>query len=1219
MSVRLTPRPFRLLCTLLVLFISTTAIGQTTYYVRTTGSDAADGTSWSTAFLTLQKALVTAQSGDQIWVATGTYYPDEGPGQTDNDRSSAFAMKNGISILGGFPASDNPVLGDRDPDSFTTVLSGDIDKNNSTDNGNAYHVIRNPAGLNSSALIDGFIITGGNASAGSAPDNAGGGIYNSSTSPAFVNCRISGNIATNGGGVFNVSSSPVLTGCSLQSNSAVFGGGMYSNDNGSPKLINCILRQNTTTNQGGGLFNQTSANTVAVNTAFQSNTAPSGGAVYNNLASPVLINCSFQANSANNGGAIRSVNSSSVTLVNSVLGGNSGGNTFSTNSSTLTVAYSLFDATVTAGFTSGPGNLTTLTSPFLSASSVALPACSPAINAGDNASYNTLSGHASDLAGKPRFFGNGTIDMGAVELQAVPDQAPTRLYVSATQSATTGDGLSWPTAFTNLQSALACPCSQSLTEIWVATGTYYPDEGPGQTDNDRSSAFAMLNGISILGGFPASDNPVLGDRDPDSFTTVLSGDIDKNNSTDNGNAYHVIRNPAGLNSSALIDGFIITGGNASAGSAPDNAGGGIYNSSTSPAFVNCRISGNIATNGGGVFNVSSSPVLTGCSLQSNSAVFGGGMYSNDNGSPKLINCILRQNTTTNQGGGLFNQTSANTVAVNTAFQSNTAPSGGAVYNNLASPVLINCSFQANSANNGGAIRSVNSSSVTLVNSVLGGNSGGNTFSTNSSTLTVAYSLFDATVTAGFTSGPGNLTTLTSPFLSASSVALPACSPAINAGDNASYNTLSGPASDLAGKPRFFGNGTIDMGAVEFQALPDQPTTVSLTSGSAVCAGSVLSVPVSVSGTGPFTYQWYKGGSVIASQTTIALSIPAISTTSAGSYSVIVTGACNSVTSTVFSLTVNPLPSPTLVASGTLTCALPTVILTAAGGVSYTFSAGATQAGSNTVNVATVQQPDSYSVTAADSKGCISTTAVTVTTDKSLPTISITAASTTLTCSSPTVLLTATSSATNLLWSTAQTTAAISVSQTGPYSVTATGANGCSAVSNDLLIGENKSITGFSVHSVTVCQGQTLSLLTTGCAPGTVQWSNGATGNELTLTAGSSTSLLTATCTIGTCSTTASGTIVVGGLQPPPAQIVTFTADESACPVRLTGQGSGTSFVITGVNGYVFSTIYRTGGTHEAVGLNVTKPGTYTLTATYTNQCGSSQPETRTVTVRKNCP
>ncbi|OIN55594.1 hypothetical protein BLX24_29290 [Arsenicibacter rosenii] len=124
---------------------------------------------------------------------------------------------------------------------------------------------------------------------------------------------------------------------------------------------------------------------------------------------------------------------------------------------------------------------------------------------------------------------------------------------------------------------------------------------------------------------------------------------------------------------------------------------------------------------------------------------------------------------------------------------------------------------------------------------------------------------------------------------------------------------------------------------------------------------------------------------------------------------------------------------------------------------------------------------------------------------------------------------------------------------------------------------------------------------------------------ITLTAGNSTSLLTATCTLGICSTMASGQVVVGGIQPPPAQILSFTADESACPVRLTGRGVATSFTMTGTGGYVFSTVYREGAMHDAVGLNVKQAGTYTLTATYTNSCGTSTPVTRTVSVGRSCP
>ena len=74
----------------LCLLLSGTIVAQTTYYVTTSGDDTKDGKSWGNAFRTLQKAIATTISGDQVWVAAGTYYPDEGAGQTDNDDKLAI-------------------------------------------------------------------------------------------------------------------------------------------------------------------------------------------------------------------------------------------------------------------------------------------------------------------------------------------------------------------------------------------------------------------------------------------------------------------------------------------------------------------------------------------------------------------------------------------------------------------------------------------------------------------------------------------------------------------------------------------------------------------------------------------------------------------------------------------------------------------------------------------------------------------------------------------------------------------------------------------------------------------------------------------------------------------------------------------------------------------------------------------------------------------------
>lgn len=75
-------------------------------------------------------------------------------------------------------------------------------------------------------------------------------------------------------------------------------------------------------------------------------------------------------------------------------------------------------------YSSGLGNLTAITSPFISDTNFGLRSGSAAINAGSNDGYASVNGPATDLAGRLRILG-GTIDMGAYELP--PDLTP-RLY-----------------------------------------------------------------------------------------------------------------------------------------------------------------------------------------------------------------------------------------------------------------------------------------------------------------------------------------------------------------------------------------------------------------------------------------------------------------------------------------------------------------------------------------------------------------------------------------------------------------------------------------------------------------------------------------------------------------------------------------------------------------------------------------------------------------------
>ncbi|MFP8876133.1 MAG: hypothetical protein VCB99_04305, partial [Myxococcota bacterium] len=73
----------------------------------------------------VQDALLYSETGDEIWVAAGTYYPDYGDAVFEDDRFAAFELKSGVSLYGGFAGTETQ-RGQRDPDANETILSGAV-------------------------------------------------------------------------------------------------------------------------------------------------------------------------------------------------------------------------------------------------------------------------------------------------------------------------------------------------------------------------------------------------------------------------------------------------------------------------------------------------------------------------------------------------------------------------------------------------------------------------------------------------------------------------------------------------------------------------------------------------------------------------------------------------------------------------------------------------------------------------------------------------------------------------------------------------------------------------------------------------------------------------------------------------------------------------------------------------------------------------------------
>jgi hypothetical protein len=372
-----------------LLAMSSEAFAVTRYVNANLASGANDGTSWDNAHQGaggLAIALTASVNGDQIWVAQGSYKPT-----LTATRSIFFNLKSGVQIYGGFVGNE-ATLAERDHLANVTILTGDLLGNDGppgsfTNNADNSHHIVNGASANSTAVLDGFIITAGNANGAGASnfDKGGGIIFLASSNATIRNCNIQYNRCTFGGGaVYMNLSSPSFTDVIMQNNIGGSFGGAIDMNNCNPSFNRVQFIGNSAARAGGvEIFGN--SNPTIYNCLFRNNAATGangGGGLWLSGSTAAIRNCTIANNTSVSTGAGIQNGTSTTTIYNTIIWNNTGpgGATAGQqiNGGTNTVQYSI----VQGGF-AGTANLN-VNPQFVSVTDLHLQPTSPAIDSGNN-------------------------------------------------------------------------------------------------------------------------------------------------------------------------------------------------------------------------------------------------------------------------------------------------------------------------------------------------------------------------------------------------------------------------------------------------------------------------------------------------------------------------------------------------------------------------------------------------------------------------------------------------------------------------------------------------------------------------------------------------------------------------------------------------------------------------------------------------------------------
>ncbi len=366
-----------------------------------------------------------------------------------------------------------------------------------------------------------------------------------------------------------------------------------------------------------------------------------------------------------------------------------------------------------------------------------------------------------------------------------------------------------------------------------------------------------------------------------------------------------------------------------------------------------------------------------------------------------------------------------------------------------------------------------------------------------------------------------------------------------------------------------------------------------------CSGAASPVVVTVNPlpiplvtvSGPTTF--CEGGSVILTSRpataylwNTGATTQSITVTTSGSYTVTVTNdnGCQA-TSAPVNVTVHPIPTPTVNASGPTTfCQGGSVVLGIFAPGTVTWSNGDVSA------LTTVTSSGQYWATYTDANGCTGNSDTVTVTVNPLPTPVIVTQGTPSFCVGDPVNLT-TGVYASYLWNSGATTQGISTLTSGTFTVTVTDANGCVGVSPPVAVEINANPTPTISPNglVEICDGESVTL--TSAAADTYLWSTGETTQSIVVTVGGVYNVF-ATDANG-CSATSSDVTVVVNPNPTPTIIA-----------------SGPTDFCTGGNVVLSTQVYSSyvwSVGSVASSITVSNSGTFSVTVTDANGCVGTSP------------